>query len=244
MSDALGGDIPFLPARTDFNLLDAIFIQPGPATADQMVPVSVNFATDSPEILGWQVESLTKELKRVSIPGNIVLMNGEAAKRAITASVESASVAAASLSNLQQSAIGLELALTNIETKSLIHGNHLQDFLTRNIMSFLEKNMGAVGCRILGEQLRGRPRLMALGFVVKCTKAEVYVKQRVEKTSSNQAHGYTLAHPLQLCYIRNASCCCGLWACCVVGSPFLLSEIGERSRSAGREMIKCTPSVP
>jgi hypothetical protein len=107
---------------------------------------------------------------------------GEAAKRAITASFFDP-FAAASLSNSQQSAVELQLRITDIKTESILHGSHLQDFLNSNIMRFIEANPTT-----LGNKLRGTQR-MALGFVAKCTKAKIVMKQTVEKTSSNQAHG-------------------------------------------------------
>jgi hypothetical protein len=81
MSNALGGDIPFLPAGTDFNLLDAILIQSRPA-ASMMVAASVNLANDS-HGLDLEVEALKREI-RSTFPGNITPMRGEAAiKRTI-----------------------------------------------------------------------------------------------------------------------------------------------------------------
>jgi hypothetical protein len=174
MSRALGGDIPFLPARTDFNLLDAILIQPRPAYP--MVAASVNLAEDSPEELGLQVVALRENIRSTS-PGDITL----------TASF-GRTVAAASLSNSQQSDVELKLAIRNMNTKSIMHGNHLQDFLTRNIIKFLEANLTAVGNKILRGQVTGTQR-MALGFVAKCTTAKIVMSQTVEKTSSNQADG-------------------------------------------------------
>jgi hypothetical protein len=56
MSTVLGGDITFLPARTDFNFLDVILIRP--RAADPMVAASVNLARHSPDDLDSQVDSL------------------------------------------------------------------------------------------------------------------------------------------------------------------------------------------
>jgi hypothetical protein len=186
MSSALGGEIPFLPARTDFNLLDAILIQP--RSAAPMVAASVNLADDSPEDLGLEVEALKGNIS-LSFPGDITLMNGEAAKRTITASFGGAA-AAVSLTNSQQSAVELILAISNTKTESIWHRSYLQDFLKRNIIKFLEENP-SVGDRILGRQAlqaHGTQR-MALGFVARCTTANVVMSQTVDNTSSNQADG-------------------------------------------------------
>jgi hypothetical protein len=69
-----------------------------------------------------------------------------------------------------------------------LHGKHLKDFLTKNLIRFLEANMFAVGTRILGRQKRVTQR-MALGFVMKCTKAKIVMAQAVETASSIQADG-------------------------------------------------------
>jgi hypothetical protein len=119
MSNALGGDIPFLPAGTDFNLLDAILIQSRPA-ASMMVAASVNLANDS-HGLDLEVEALKGEI-RSTFPGNITPMRGEAAKRTIKASF-GVTAAAVSLINSQQSAVELILPIENICTGSIWHRN-------------------------------------------------------------------------------------------------------------------------
>jgi hypothetical protein len=184
MSRALGGDIPFLPARADFNLFDVILIQPHPE--EPMVCSEVNLLVDSPPDLAMQIEALRNDVRHSS-SGAFVLNCGEAAKRTIEASFGSAAATAA-LSNWQQSDFELELSIGNVQVEKIMHGNSLQTFLDRNIGEFLEANLAAVGNEVLGGEGRGTQR-MALGFVAKCSKAQIVMSQRVKKASSNRASG-------------------------------------------------------
>jgi hypothetical protein len=184
MSRALGGDIPFLPARADFNLFDVIFIQPHPE--EPMVCSDANLVADSPSHLAMQVEALRNAVRH-SNSGAFVLNSGEAAERTIEASFGSAAATAA-LSNWQQSDFELELSIGNVKVEKIMHGNSLQTFLERNLGEFLEANLVAVGHKVLGREGRGTQR-MAVGFVAKCSKAQIVMSQKVKKASSKRAGG-------------------------------------------------------